>query len=155
MLVSTIQQSESAIKCPFFLQFYFLPIDCAGSSSLCGLFSSCSEWGLLSSCRAWPSQRAGFSRCRAPAPGAWAPVAPDVGSVAVAAGLQNVGSVAVVHVLSFSAARGIFPDQGLNLSLLHWQADSLPLSQQGGPGVLFNKQLSVKHGKQFWVKVSS
>ena len=24
--------------------------------------------------------------------------------------------------------QGIFPTQGLNLSLLHWQADSLPLS---------------------------
>ena len=27
--------------------------------------------------------------------------------------------------------QGIFPIQGLNLQLLHWQADSLPLSQQG------------------------
>ena len=33
--------------------------------------------------------------------------------------------------LSCSAARGIFPDQGWNLCLLHWQADSLPLSHQG------------------------
>ena len=29
--------------------------------------------------------------------------------------------------------RGIFPDQGLNLQVLHWQADSLPLSHQGQP----------------------
>ena len=28
-------------------------------------------------------------------------------------------------------SRGIFPTQGLNLCLLHWQADSLPLSHQG------------------------
>ena len=27
--------------------------------------------------------------------------------------------------------QGIFPTQGLNLRLLHWQADSLPLSHQG------------------------
>ena len=27
----------------------------------------------------------------------------------------------------------IFPDQGLNLRLLHWQVDSLPLSHQGSP----------------------
>ena len=27
--------------------------------------------------------------------------------------------------------QGIFPTQGLNLHLLHWQADSLPLSHQG------------------------
>ena len=31
---------------------------------------------------------------------------------------------------SCSIARGIFPDQGLNLCLLHWQVDSLPLSHQ-------------------------
>ena len=35
--------------------------------------------------------------------------------------------------LSCSAACGIFPDQGLNLCLLHWQADSFPLSHQGSP----------------------
>ena len=29
--------------------------------------------------------------------------------------------------------QGIFPTQGLNLSLLHWQAGSLPLSPQGSP----------------------
>ena len=27
----------------------------------------------------------------------------------------------------------VFPDQGLNPCLLHWQADSLPLSHQGSP----------------------
>ena len=31
------------------------------------------------------------------------------------------------------AACGIFPDQGPNLCLLHWQADSSPLSQQRSP----------------------
>ena len=36
--------------------------------------------------------------------------------------------------------QGIFPDQGLNLSLLHWQADSLPLSHQG---VLFPPRLCI------------
>jgi len=29
--------------------------------------------------------------------------------------------------------KGIFPTQGLNLHLLHWQADFLPLSHQGSP----------------------
>ena len=43
----------------------------------------------------------------------------------------STGSVIVVLGLSCSTARGIFPDQGLNLCLLHWQADSLPLSHQG------------------------
>jgi len=34
--------------------------------------------------------------------------------------------------LPFSSP-GDLPDQGLNLCLLHWQADSLPLSHQGSP----------------------
>ena len=42
----------------------------------------------------------------------------------------------VVHELSHSTACGIFPDQGWNPRLLHWQADSLPLSHQGSPEVL-------------------
>ena len=29
--------------------------------------------------------------------------------------------------------QGIFPTQGLNPGLLHWQVDSLPLSHQGSP----------------------
>ena len=36
---------------------------------------------------------------------------------------------------SCSTARGIFPDRGSNLCLLHWQADSLRLSDQGSPVV--------------------
>ena len=47
--------------------------------------------------------------------------------------LQFLGSTVVVPRLSFSAACGICPDQGSNLGLLHWQADSLPLSHQGSP----------------------
>ena len=34
-------------------------------------------------------------------------------------------------------ACGIFLNQGLNLCLLHWQVDSLPLSQQGSPTTFF------------------
>ena len=30
-------------------------------------------------------------------------------------------------------AYGIFPDQGLDLCLLHWQVDSYPLYHQGSP----------------------
>ena len=40
---------------------------------------------------------------------------------------KNTG--AVCHFLLW----GIFPTQGSNLQLLHWQADSLPLSHQGSP----------------------
>ena len=39
----------------------------------------------------------------------------------------------MVHGLSCPKAYGIFPDQRLNLCLLHWQVGSLPLSQQGSP----------------------
>ena len=45
-------------------------------------------------------------------------------SVLVAPGLQSTGSVVVVHRLSCSMTGGIFVDQGSNLCLLHWQADS-------------------------------
>ena len=44
--------------------------------------------------------------------------------------LYSTVSIVVAHRFSRSAASGIFPDQGLNLCLLHWQADSLPLSHQ-------------------------
>ena len=35
------------------------------------------------------------------------------------------------HGLGCSGACEIFPDQGSNPGLLHWQEDSLPLSHQG------------------------
>ena len=52
--------------------------------------------------------------------------------------LIAVASLVEEHRLSSCGARlscptacGIFSDQGSNLSLLHWQADSLPLSYEG------------------------
>ena len=39
--------------------------------------------------------------------------------------------IAAAHGLSCSMVCGIFPDQRSNLRLLHWQADSLPLSHRG------------------------
>ena len=47
--------------------------------------------------------------------------------------LQSTGSVVVAHGFSCPTACGIFPDQGLNLCLLHWQVDPSPLSHQGSP----------------------
>ena len=71
----------------------------------------------------------------------WLPLLQSMGSraqasVVVVPGLQSTGLIAVMQGLSCSAASGIFPDQGLNPCLLHWQADSLPLSHphQGSPG---------------------
>ena len=62
------------------------------------------------------------------------------GSVVVAPGLWSTGSIAVAHRLNYSAACGIFPDQGSNPCLLHWQADSLPLSHQGSPNIIFKSK---------------
>ena len=53
-------------------------------------------------------------------------------------GSRRAGSVVVAHGPSCSAACGIFPDQGSNPCLLHWQADSQPLRHQGSPhSILF------------------
>ena len=46
----------------------------------------------------------------------------------MAPGLWSTGLIVVAHRLRSSAARGTLPDQGLNSCLLHWQADSEPLS---------------------------
>ena len=48
-------------------------------------------------------------------------------------GSRRAGSVVVAHGPSCSAACGIFPNQGSNPCLLHWQADSQPLRHQGSP----------------------
>ena len=56
-----------------------------------------------------------------------------VSSVVVVPGLQSTGSVVVAHGLSHSTACGVFPDQGLQPHLLHWQVESLLLSRQGSP----------------------
>ena len=92
-------------------------------------FSSCSEWGLLSRCGVRTSHRGRFSCCRAPA---------------LEHQLWSTGSV-VVHGLSCSSACRIFLDQGSNLCLLPWQADSLPLSHQGKPPLIHcSLQLTVE-----------
>ena len=109
---------------------------CAGSSLLCGLFPSFSFrlgadegfslWWLLS--LSTGSRAQGFGSC--------------VGSVAVAPGLESTGSVVVARGLSCSTACGVIPDQRLNLALLHWQEDSLPLSHQEGPRPSFVNTVS-------------
>ena len=88
-------------------------------------FSSCAEWGLFSSYGAWASHCGGFS-----GGGAWA--------------LGQQASVDAAHGLICPAARGIFPDQGLNLCPSHWQASSLPLDHQGSTSA---SSLSLCNGK--------
>ena len=47
--------------------------------------------------------------------------------------------------------QGIFPTQGLNLCLLHWQADSLPLNYVGSP-ILSSRELKwcIKSPNNHW-----
>ena len=87
-------------------------VGCAGSSLLSGLFSSCSNqdhslvalcnfslwWHLLLQFRG--SRSLGLQKVH------W---------------LQSTGSIVLVHGLSYLTACGIFPAQGSNLGLLHWQ----------------------------------
>ena len=47
-----------------------------------------------------------------------------VASLVAACELQSAGSVVVVLGPSCPSTCAIFPEQGLNLHLLHWQADS-------------------------------
>ena len=107
--------------------------DGAGSLLLHGLFSSCGKWG--------PLFVAGSGLLVAVASlvehglqRAWA-------SVVAAHGLQSIGSVVVAHGLRCSLACGFFLDQGLNLCLLRWLADSLTLSHQGSPTITFKVHL--------------
>ena len=41
-----------------------------------------------------------------------------------------------MECIAISSSRGIFPNQGLNLSFLHWQAGFLPLSHHESPDLL-------------------
>ena len=63
--------------------------------------------------------------------GVQASVVAACGSVVAAPGFWCTDSVVVADGFSCSAACGILMDQGLNPCLLHWQADSLPVSHQG------------------------
>ena len=92
-----------------------------------GLFSICSERVLLSRCGAWASHWNDFSYSKLQALELF--------------GFSSCGSVVVVRGLSCPSARGIFPDQGLNLYLPHWQVDSLPLGHQGSPVDFFLSSL--------------
>ena len=51
--------------------------------------------------------------------------------------LERTGLVVVANGLCCSVSRRISLDQGSNPCLLHWQADSLPLSHQGSPRMLY------------------
>ena len=66
-------------------------------------------------------------------------------------GSRATHSMVVAYRLSYSEAYGVFLDQGSNLCLLRWQADSLPLSHQESLNNLSGEMLEVftlKSGKK-------
>ena len=76
-------------------------------------------------CHVWASHCAGFS---------WgAQTWKQQALVVTVPGLQSTGPVFAACGPTCSSACGIFLVQGSDLCLLHWQADSLPLSHQGSP----------------------
>ena len=103
----------------------------SGDYSLVAVCMDFSLWWLL---LLWSSgfRGAGFRTCVMWAQESWLP-----GSRAQAQWLWRTGC--------YSEACGIFPDQASNPRLLHWQADSLPLSHEGHP--LFPFKIPVQAGK--------
>ena len=100
---------------------YSLFLGCAGSPLLCRPSLAAAQ-ALLT---------AGASRC-----GAWA---------LRLSSFSSCGSGALEHRcgLRCSVACGIFPVQGSNPCLLHWQANSLRLSHQASPGPELFKNMSL------------
>ena len=96
-----------------------------GSSLLWRLFSSCGERGLLSGCGVQPSHCSGFSRGGAQALGHVDQYLSLLSSRPLGQKSWHMGLVVLRHICR------IFPEQGSNLCVLHWQVDSLPLSPQG------------------------
>ena len=97
--------------------------------------TSCSEWGLLSNCGSRASYGGGFLHCRALA--------------LEHVGFSSCSSQALEHRFNSCGTRaqlltacGLFPHQGSNPCLLHWQADSLPLSHQRSSTDVLIKEVS-------------
>ena len=59
------------------------------------------------------------------------------------AGSRHAGTAVLVHGLSCSMARGIFPDQGSNRCPLHCKAHLKPLDHNGSPGKIPFKRRTV------------
>ena len=111
------------------LKFYCFLFSCAGSSLLHAGFSPVASSGGYSRCVGFSLQRLLLLWTQAPE---------CVGSVLAVHWLQSTGSIVVVHGFIWSVACGIFPDQGSNPCLLHFQAASLSLGHQGSPEAFSN-----------------
>ena len=133
-------------------KFIYL-FSCAGSLSLRALFSSYGKQGLLivvvdGLLTAVASFVAKHQLWTCKLQQLW-----QMGSEVVTPRLQSTGSVVGEHRLGCSTIYWIFPHQGSNPCLLHWQENSLPLSQQGALWVLFlisNGTGQVTNLSQLW-----
>ena len=127
---------------------------------LCGVFVAAQDFHQLQQTGATLQMRCSGSHCGGFSGGAhscrvltlqqlW-----HVGSAVVIPRLQSTDSIVVAHTLSCCMACEVFPGQGSNLCLLHWQVNSLPLSHQGSPWAKFLTSLfsSVKcnHNKSIF-----
>ena len=124
VFLNWVQEKKESTSALFSFSMILFVDGCAGSSLLCGLFSSCAKQELLSGCGVGFSLEA--SHCRAWAQGCF--------------GFRSCGTWAQqLWHSSFSCSKPcrIFPDQGWNLHLLHWQANSLPLRYQESPQEYF------------------
>ena len=63
----------------------------------------------------------------------------------------STGLTVVAYGLSCSVACEIFPDQGSNPCLLHWQVDSLPLDHQGSPLIVILLYLITNEVEQLFI----
>ena len=66
---------------------------------------------------------------------------------------SSVHRISQARILEYFILQGIFPTQGLNpcfLSLLHCQADSLPLSHQESPHLLNKISIIIKVSLSYW-----
>ena len=102
-----------------FIYLFVLFLAMLGLCCCAGFFSSCGKWGLLSSCCAWASHRGGFSCCGVQAAGHMG--FSSCSSQASERGLWSCGAWAWLLCSVW-----IFPDQGQNPCLLHWQETCEP-----------------------------
>ena len=56
--------------------------------------------------------------------------------------LHGISQARILEWVAISFSQGVFPTPGLNPSLLHWQADSFPLSHQGSPLIEYTPRQS-------------
>ena len=68
------------------------------------------------------------------------------------AGSRCPGSVVVAHGPHCSEVRGIFPEQGSNPCVLHWQVDSQPPDHQGRPKSILSLTILKLFSEEVWAQ---